>query len=89
MNSKYIISHVYRRKKCINEIIRDVISRTVAIIVSHPLEVISLRMMAQFVGGETKYRYHKYTIYSINFLNLSRRERIFFQLKCNIRRKEK
>ncbi|XP_070516808.1 mitochondrial carrier homolog 2 isoform X2 [Cardiocondyla obscurior] len=44
-----------RRKKCINEIIKDVISRTVAIVVSHPLEVISLRMMAQFVGGETKY----------------------------------
>lgn len=50
----------YRRKRCMNEIIKDVISRTAAIIVSHPLEVISLRMMAQFVGGETKYRYHKY-----------------------------
>lgn len=44
-----------RRKRCMNEIIRDVISRTVAIVVSHPLEVISLRMMAQFVGGETRY----------------------------------
>ncbi|XP_011644038.1 mitochondrial carrier homolog 2-like isoform X1 [Pogonomyrmex barbatus] len=44
-----------KRKRCINEIIKDVISRTVAIIVSHPLEVISLRMMAQFVGRETKY----------------------------------
>jgi len=46
-----------------NEIIRDVISRTVAIIVSHPLEVISLRMMAQFVGGETRYRYKYIYIY--------------------------
>jgi len=57
MNNELIISSVYRRKRCMNEIIRDVISRTVAIIVSHPLEVISLRMMAQFVGRETKYRY--------------------------------
>ncbi|XP_070163616.1 mitochondrial carrier homolog 2 isoform X1 [Polyergus mexicanus] len=48
-------NEIVRRKKCIREIIRDVISRTVAIVVSHPLEVISLRMMAQFVGGETKY----------------------------------
>jgi len=46
------------------ELIRDVISRTVAIVVSHPLEVISLKMMAQFVGGETKYRYHKQIIYN-------------------------
>lgn len=52
-----IMSHIYRRKKCIREIVRDVIGRTVAIVISHPLEVISLRMMAQFVGGETKYRY--------------------------------
>lgn len=51
------ITLVCRRKKCIREIIWDIISRTVAIIVSHPLEVVSLRMMAQFVGGENKYRY--------------------------------
>ncbi|EZA60416.1 Mitochondrial carrier-like protein [Ooceraea biroi] len=44
-----------RRKKCMYEIIRDVISRAVAIVMSHPLEVVSLRMMAQFVGRETKY----------------------------------
>lgn len=48
-------NEIVKRKKCIREIIRDVISRTVAIVISHPLEVISLRMMAQFVGGETKY----------------------------------
>lgn len=62
MNSEYIFSYIYRRKRCMNEIIKDVISRTAAIIVSHPLEVISLRMMAQFVGGETKYRYHKHIV---------------------------
>ncbi|XP_028048470.1 mitochondrial carrier homolog 2 isoform X2 [Monomorium pharaonis] len=44
-----------KRKRCMNEIIRDVISKTIAITVTHPLEVISLRMMAQFVGGETRY----------------------------------
>ncbi|XP_020298045.1 mitochondrial carrier homolog 2-like isoform X1 [Pseudomyrmex gracilis] len=44
-----------RCKKCMREIIWDIISRTVAIIVSHPLEVVSLRMMAQFVGGEKQY----------------------------------
>lgn len=52
-----VIFYICRRKKCIREIIRDVIGRTVAIVASHPLEVISLRMMAQFVGRETKYRY--------------------------------
>lgn len=44
-----------RRKKCIYELIRDLISRIVGIIISHPLDVIAVRMMAQFVGGETKY----------------------------------
>ncbi|XP_076760855.1 mitochondrial carrier homolog 2 [Xylocopa sonorina] len=43
------------RKKCIYELIRDLISRVIGIIVSHPLDVITLRMMAQFVGRETKY----------------------------------
>lgn len=49
------LSEPERRTRCINELIRDVISRMVGIIVSHPLDVIMLRMMAQFVGGETKY----------------------------------
>ncbi|XP_035732410.1 mitochondrial carrier homolog 2-like [Vespa mandarinia] len=44
-----------RRTKCIHELIRDLLSRMVGIIVSHPLDVIMLRMMAQFVGGEMKY----------------------------------
>ncbi|XP_076622584.1 mitochondrial carrier homolog 2 [Colletes latitarsis] len=37
------------------EFLIDLISRTTAIIVSYPLEVIALRMLAQFVGRETKY----------------------------------
>lgn len=57
------ITLVCRCKKCMREIIWDIISRTVAIIVSHPLEVVSLRMMAQFVGGEKQYRYIKYMNY--------------------------
>lgn len=44
-----------RAEKYIQDFLRDLISRAVGIIVSHPLDVISLRMMAQFVGGETKY----------------------------------
>ncbi|XP_043248440.1 mitochondrial carrier homolog 2-like [Colletes gigas] len=39
----------------ISEFLIDLISRTTAIIVSHPLDVIALRMLAQFVGRETKY----------------------------------
>ncbi|KAG6797713.1 mitochondrial carrier 2 isoform X1 [Apis mellifera caucasica] len=46
-----------KHKKYIYEFIRDLISRMIGIIVSHPLDVIALRMMAQFVGGETKYKY--------------------------------
>lgn len=49
-------------KKCIYEFIRDLISRMIGIIVSHPLDVIALRMMAQFVGGETRYKYVDTTI---------------------------
>ncbi|XP_051163277.1 mitochondrial carrier homolog 2-like [Leptopilina boulardi] len=44
-----------RAEKYIQDFIRALISTTVGIIVSHPLDVIAIRMMAQFVGGETKY----------------------------------
>ncbi|XP_053971517.1 mitochondrial carrier homolog 2-like [Hylaeus volcanicus] len=44
-----------KHKSYIFEFIRDLISKTTAIIVSHPLNVIALRMIAQFVGKETKY----------------------------------
>ncbi|KAF7396039.1 hypothetical protein HZH68_010089 [Vespula germanica] len=49
------LSEPERRTRCIHELIRDLLSRMMGIIVSHPLDVIMLRMMAQFVGGETKY----------------------------------
>nr|XP_012137931.1 PREDICTED: mitochondrial carrier homolog 2-like isoform X2 [Megachile rotundata] len=45
----------HERKNCIYQFIRDLISRTIGIILSHPLDVIALRMMAQFVGAERKY----------------------------------
>ncbi|XP_046389493.1 mitochondrial carrier homolog 2-like [Ischnura elegans] len=34
---------------------RDVVGRTVAVVVSHPFQVVAVRTMAQFVGGETLY----------------------------------
>ncbi|KOC63222.1 Mitochondrial carrier like protein 2 [Habropoda laboriosa] len=51
--SKYTFFYFLR---CMYEFIRELISRMIGIIVSHPLDVIALRMMAQFVGGETKYK---------------------------------
>jgi len=47
-----------RRKKkevFIKSVKKDLLSRITAIVVSHPFHVITIRMMAQFVGGETKY----------------------------------
>ncbi|XP_014231041.1 mitochondrial carrier homolog 2-like [Trichogramma pretiosum] len=44
-----------RDKKYVQDFFRTLIGRTVAIVCSHPLEVVTVRMMAQFVGGETKY----------------------------------
>jgi len=34
---------------------KDLLSRTVAIAISHPFHVVTIRMMAQFVGSEAKY----------------------------------
>lgn len=36
-------------------LLRDIVGKTVSVLVSHPLLVISNRMMAQFVGGEDTY----------------------------------
>ncbi|GLV33770.1 Mitochondrial carrier homolog 1 [Carabus blaptoides fortunei] len=43
------------KEKFIKGLKRDIISRFTAIIVSHPFHVITIRMMAQFVGREMKY----------------------------------
>ncbi len=44
-----------RDKKYVQEYFKNLIARMVGVILSHPFDVISVRMMAQFVGGETKY----------------------------------
>ncbi|GLH11767.1 Mitochondrial carrier-like protein 2 [Gryllus bimaculatus] len=44
-----------RRWNCINSVIREGTARTAAFIVSQPFNVIAVRMMAQFIGGEEKY----------------------------------
>lgn len=43
------------RGKFVKDLKRDIVSRTSAIIISHPFHVITIRMMAQFVGNETRY----------------------------------
>ncbi|KAK9709780.1 Mitochondrial carrier protein [Popillia japonica] len=43
------------KAKFIRNLKKDLISRVSAIIISHPFHVITIRMMAQFVGHETKY----------------------------------
>lgn len=44
-----------RRAIYIRELVKDITCRVAGIIISHPLDVITIRTMAQFVGGETKY----------------------------------
>lgn len=47
---------VYCRKEAfIRSVKRDFANRVATIIVSHPFHVITIRMMAQFIGRETKY----------------------------------
>lgn len=50
-----LLYYIFRDKRYVQEFFKNLISRTVGIILSHPFDVISVRMMAQFVGGETKY----------------------------------
>lgn len=38
-----------------NILTRDIIGRVASVTVSQPFNVIAIRIMAQFVGGETKY----------------------------------
>ncbi|XP_067002548.1 mitochondrial carrier homolog 2 [Anabrus simplex] len=49
------ITEEERRWRYVQRLTRDIIARTAAIITSQPFTVIAVRMMAQFVGGETKY----------------------------------
>lgn len=49
------LNETERRNRYIYTMIRQVISQVAAVIVCHPLDVICIRMMAQFVGRETRY----------------------------------
>lgn len=57
----FTLSKVFKqncsRAKFIRNLKKDLISRVSAVIISHPFHVITIRMMAQFVGHETKYRF--------------------------------
>lgn len=44
-----------RKETFIKSVKRDLANRIATIIVSHPFHVITIRMMAQFVGRETRY----------------------------------
>lgn len=50
-----IAAPVDNKQKFFNDLKRDLFSRTGAIIICQPFHVITIRMMAQFVGNETKY----------------------------------
>jgi hypothetical protein len=45
----------FRRKIFVRSLSQSIVCRTAAIVVSQPFNVITVRMMAQFVGGENKY----------------------------------
>lgn len=47
---------IERRKKFMRTVKNELITRTTAIIVSQPFHVITIRIMAQFIGREIKYR---------------------------------
>lgn len=44
------------RKIFLDNLSVDLIAHTAGVIVSHPFQVICVRMMAEFVGGEDRYR---------------------------------
>jgi len=48
-------ANLNNKQKLLKDLKRDLVSRTGAIIISHPFHVITIRMMAQFVGDEAKY----------------------------------
>lgn len=50
-----ILSEAERRTAFLQDLKRDLVSRSAAVVASHPFQVISVRIMAQFVGGESRY----------------------------------
>ncbi|XP_069705501.1 mitochondrial carrier homolog 2-like [Periplaneta americana] len=49
------LSEEERRRRFVQDLKKEVLCRGCAIITSQPFTVIAVRMMAQFIGGETKY----------------------------------
>lgn len=45
----------FRKEEFIRSVKRDLANRVATIVVSHPFHVITIRMMAQFIGREAKY----------------------------------
>lgn len=45
----------FRKEEFVKSVKRDLANRVATIIVSHPFHVITIRMMAQFIGREAKY----------------------------------
>lgn len=50
------LSDAESQERFCNALKRDLVLHASGIIISHPFQVISIRMMAQFVGKETIYR---------------------------------
>ena len=63
-----------------NVLIRDIVGRTAYILASHPFHVITIRSMAQFVGGEEKYRYIKTCFLFVYLINIASMKKVDFVL---------
>lgn len=50
------MSFFCRRHKFVKDFIKELAGRTAAVITSHPFQVVAGRMMAEFIGGDGKYR---------------------------------
>lgn len=48
--------HAHSYERFLKSLKRDVVLHASGIIITHPFQVISIRMMAQFVGRETIYK---------------------------------
>lgn len=49
-------AEILKKKKFIRSVKNDIVTRATAIVVSQPFHVITIRIMAQFIGREVKYR---------------------------------
>uniref|UniRef100_A0A1B6D1T8 Mitochondrial carrier homolog 2 n=1 Tax=Clastoptera arizonana TaxID=38151 RepID=A0A1B6D1T8_9HEMI len=59
------LSENEKRILFVNELTNNVMCKTAAIVVTQPLHVVACRIMAQFVGGETKYSFLLSSLWTI------------------------